>query len=104
MAIISSLNKDEVEKEAKGVYEKFEKDTGKVPEWVKVMAHDARIVKEFTELFKVIMGEGELEPLLRWKIAYVVSNSLKCSFCVDVTAKMLESLGASDEVLEKVKK
>lgn len=103
MAVISSLEKEQVEEAARGVYEKFEKDTGKVPEWVKIMAHNPKVVKEFTELFKVIMAEGYIEPLLRWKIAYVVSNSLKCAFCVDVTGKMLKTLGASDEVLKQVK-
>ena len=103
MAIISSLEKDQVEEAAKAVYEKFEKDTGKVPEWVKVMAHNPKVVKEFTELFKVVMGEGYIEPFLRWKIAYTVSQTLRCPFCVDVTGKMLKSLGASDEVLEKLK-
>jgi len=104
MAIISSLEKEQVKEAAKVVYEKFERDTGKVPEWVKVMAHDAKIVKEFTELFKVIMAEGKIGAFLRWKIAYVVSNCLKCPFCVDVTEKMLKNLGASDEILEKIKK
>jgi len=103
MAIISSLEKDQAEEAAKAVYEKFEKDTGKVPEWVKVMAHNPKVVKEFTELFKVVMGEGYIEPLLRWKIAYTVSQTLRCPFCVDVTGKMLKSLGASDEVLEKLR-
>ena len=76
MAVIKSLEKNQVEEIAKAVYEKFEKDTGKVPEWVKVMAHNPKVVKEFTELFKVIMKEGYIEPFLRWKIAYVVSDSL----------------------------
>ena len=102
MAVIKSLKKDEVEEPAKGIYEKFEKDTGKVPEWVKVMAHNPKVVKEFTELFKVIMKEGYIESLLRWKIAYTVSQTLKCPFCVDVTGKMLKTMGVSDEVLEQV--
>lgn len=103
MAIIPSLEKDQIEEIARAVYEKFEKDTGKIPEWAKVMAHSPKILKEFTELFKVIMGEGKIEPLLRWKIAYVVSNSLKCPFCVDVTDKMLKTLGASEQILENIK-
>jgi len=103
MAIISSLEKNQVEEIAKIIYEKFEKDSGKVPEWVRVMAHSPKIVKEFTELFKVIMGEGEIESFLRWKIAYVVSDSLRCPFCVDVTEKMLKNLGASAEIFEKIK-
>ncbi len=104
MATINSLNKDQVEKEAREVYEKFEKDIGKVPEWVSVMAHNPKVVKEFTELFKVIMKEGYIEPLLRWKIAYTVSQTLKCPFCIDVTEKMLKSLGADEKIIEKVEK
>ena len=104
MAIIPSLKKDQVDQIAKEVYERFEKQTGKVPEWVKVMAHNSRILKEFTELFKVIMGKGEIEDLLKWKIAFVVSDSLKCPFCVDVTIKTLKSLGATDKIIDEVKK
>lgn len=104
MAIISSLGKDEVGETAKAVYEKFEKKMGKVPEWVKVMAHNSKIVKEFTELFKIVMGEGKIESLLKWKIAFVVSDSLKCPFCVDVTTSMLKSLGASQETIDKIKR
>jgi len=100
MAIIKSLEKEEAEDLAKQVYEKFEKETGKVPEWVKVMAHNPKIVKEFTELFKVVMQEGEIEPALKWKIAYVVSETLKCPFCVDVTSKMLKTLGAPEKLEE----
>jgi len=102
MAIISSLDKGEVNDEAKEVYKKFEEKMGKVPEWVKVMAHSSKIMKEFTELFSVIMGEGKIEPLTRWKIAFVVSNSLKCPFCVDVTKKMLQSLGADEKTISKI--
>ena len=102
MALISSLEKNQIEKIVKPVYEKFEKETGKVPEWVKVMAHSPKILKEFTELFKTIMGESEIEPFLKWKIALVVSKTLKCPFCVDVTEKMLKKLGASEEIIKGI--
>jgi len=101
MALIPSLEKNEVEEIARSVYEKFEKETGKAPEWVKVMAHSPKILKEFTELFKVIMGEGKIAPLLKWKIAYTVSEMLKCPFCVNVTTKMLEKFGATEEIIKK---
>jgi uncharacterized peroxidase-related enzyme len=103
MALIKSLEKDQIEEVAKEVYEKFEKETGKVPEWVKVMAHSPNILKEFTELFKAIMVEKEIKSLLKWKIALVVSETLKCPFCVSVTQKMLKQLGADEETIEKVK-
>jgi len=103
MAIISLLEKDQIEEVIKETYENFEKSSGKVPEWVKVMAHCPEILKEFTELFKVIMKEDKVEPYLKWKIAYTVSETLKCPFCVDVTIKMLKKLGASDEMIENIK-
>jgi len=103
MALIPSLEKDQVEEIAKEVYEKFEKETGKTPEWVKVMAHSPKILKEFTELFKVIMDEGQIEPYLKWKIAYTISDMLRCPFCVNVTIKMLKKFGATEEMMEKIK-
>ena len=103
MAIISSLEENQIDSIAREVYEKFKKETGKVPEWVRVMAHSSKILKEFTELFKIIMGEGEIEPLLKWKIGFVVSGTLKCPFCVDVTTKMLKSLGATEKIINEMK-
>jgi len=103
MALISSLEKNQVNEIAKEVYERFEKETGKVPEWVKVMAHRPEILKEFVELFKTIMGPGKIEPLLKWKIALVVSQTLKCPFCIDVSEKMLRKMGCDEETLKKIK-
>jgi len=103
MALISSLEKDQVNDIAKAVYEQFEEKMGKVPEWVKVMAHRPEILKEFVELFKTIMGEGTIPQELKWKIGYVVSQTLKCPFCIDVTSKMLKKLGMSDDMIEKLK-
>lgn len=103
MAIIPSLEKERADEIAKAIYEKFEQETGKVPEWVKVMAHNSKIAKEFTELFKTIMGEGKIEIYLKWKIGYTISQLLKCKFCVDVTEKMLKKFGASEDMIVKIK-
>jgi len=103
MAIISSLEKGQAHEIAKAVYEKFEQNTKEVPEWVKVMAHSPKILKEFTELFKVIMEKGEIEPYLKWKIGYTISRLLRCPFCVDVTEKMLKKFGATGELIKKIK-
>jgi uncharacterized peroxidase-related enzyme len=103
MALIPFLEKEDVEKSVYEIYEKFEKETGKVPEWVKVMAHSPKIVKEFIELFKVIMDEGKIEPDLKWKMAYLISETLKCPFCVSVTTKMLKKFGADGKTMEDVK-
>jgi uncharacterized peroxidase-related enzyme len=103
MALIPSLEKNQIKEVAKEIYDKFEKENDKVPEWVKVMAHSPKVLKEFTELFKVIMGENEIEPLLKWKIALVISETLKCPFCVNVTQKMLKQLGADEKMIGQIK-
>lgn len=103
MALISSLEKNQIEEVALEVFKRFEKDTGNVPEWVKVMAHRPEILKEFTELFKSTMGKGKVEPYLKWKIAHTVSSALKCPFCVDVTEKMLTKFGADKKMIENIK-
>ena len=99
MAIISSLEKNQVNDVAKIVYEAFENRTGSVPEWVKVMAHCPDILKEFTELFSVVMKEGKMNLILKWKIAYTISKMLKCPFCVDVTEKMLKKFGSGEDII-----
>ncbi len=104
MALISNLEKDEASDIAKVVYESFEESSGSVPEWVKVMAHRPEILKEFVELFGVIMKQGKIEPALKWKIALTVSKTLKCVFCVDVTEKMLQKFGASEEASQDTQK
>jgi len=104
MALISSLTKEEAGEIAREIYEGFEEQGKEVPEWVKVMAHRPEILKEFFELFKVIMGEGKIEKILKWRIAYTISKTLKCPFCVDVTTKMLKKMGASEEEIKKAEK
>ena len=103
MALIPSLEEDQVEGTARQVYEEFEKQGGDVPEWVKVMAHSPKILKEFKELFRVVMGKGEIETRLKWKMAYLISETLKCPFCVSVSAKMLEKFGAEKRAIENLK-
>jgi len=104
MSLLSPLEKDQVSEPVKKVYEQFEETTGKVPEWVKVMAYKPEILKEFVELFEVIMKrKGEIEPVLKWKIALVVSQTLKCPFCIDVSEKMLKTMGLKEEIIEKIK-
>jgi len=103
MALISSVEKEQASDIAKEIYQKFEEEAGKVPEWVKVMAHRPEILKEFVELFNVTMKQGVIDPLLKWKIAYTVSQTLKCPFCLDVSEKMLKKFGASEETIEKIK-
>ncbi len=103
MSLIKTVEKDGAHGLVREIFDKFEAQSGSVPEWAKVMAHRPEILKNFIALFNSIMiDKGRLEPLLKWKIAYVVSQTLKCKFCMDVTAKMLKKLGADESILQKI--
>ena len=71
MAIISSLEKEQVPEIVKQIYEDFEKTGKKVPEWIKVMAHRPEILKEFYELFKTIMAKGVVSPKLKLSLIHI---------------------------------
>lgn len=103
MALIPALEKEEVDDIAKAIYAGFEEQSGSVPAWVKVMAHDSAILAGFVSLFKAVMGPGEIDVRMKWKIGYLVSETLKCEFCVSVTKAMLTKLGADEATIECVK-
>lgn len=89
MALIKNIEEpnNEILKE---IYSSFNNNP---PEWVKVMANNPEILKNFLGLFNSIMKQGGVDSQFKWKIAYVVSQTLKCEFCLDVTQKMLVKLG-----------
>jgi len=103
MALIKSLESEQADPIAQSIYQGFKQSAGSVPEWVKIMAYRPEILKNFVGLFNAVMQTGKIEKNLKWKIAYVVSDTLRCEFCVDVTVKMLKKMGASDQELEKIK-
>lgn len=99
MSFIEPIEK----KELNEVYEFFKERTGGVPEWVGVMGHSPKIAKEFVDLFRTIMlEEGKLEASLKWRMGYVISQELKCPFCVDVTLKALKKMGMEEGEIENI--
>jgi len=103
MALVPSIEKEQADESVRPIYEKFEQDSGSVPAWVKVMSNSPAITASFVPLFKAVMGPGAVEPLLKWKIGYLVSETLKCEFCVSATKQMLSKLGADEKTIECVK-
>lgn len=89
MALIKNIEEANSEM-LKSIYNDFDNNP---PEWVKVMAHNPEILKNFLGLFNSVMKRGEVALEFKWRIAYAVSQALKCEFCLDVTEKMLKKLG-----------
>jgi uncharacterized peroxidase-related enzyme len=96
------LEKEDVPEETQMMFGQWEEATGKIPEWARVMAHKPSILKEFFELFKSVMGPGEVEELTKWRIAHQTSVLNKCDYCVDVTEMKLKALGLDEEKISDV--
>jgi len=92
----------DVEGDAKKIFESIEKSSGSVPKWMRVMGNSQEIFVNFFRLFNSTMGEGTIDPVLKWKISYKVSELNKCDFCVSVTKMKLKSFGLSDEEIMRI--
>lgn len=100
--IVHLVSDEEAKGKTKEVFEQLKKSSGKVPKWVRVMANCEDTLVEFFSLFKSVMDNEPTNQLLKWKIAYVVSNSNKCEYCLDVAKMRLKSLGLEDKEIEGI--
>jgi len=100
--LVHLVTDDEVKGKAKDLFEQIKKTTGKVPKWMRVMANREDIMIGFFDLFQATMGKGKVERLLKWKVAYQISELNKCEFCVSVAKIQLKNFGLSDEEIDKI--
>ena len=102
--LVHLMSIDDVTGEAKNIFKKMKETTGKVPKWMKVMGNSESVFVHFFKLFTATMKGGHIDPILKWKIAYRVSELNKCEFCVSVTKIQLKNFGLSDEAISKIDK
>jgi uncharacterized peroxidase-related enzyme len=102
--IVHLVADDEVKAEAKEIFEQIKKSTGSVPKWMRVMANCEDTLFGFFTLFKSVMDDSPTEKLLKWKIAYVVSEANKCEYCVSVSTLQLKNLGLAESDIHNIDK
>jgi uncharacterized peroxidase-related enzyme len=95
--IVHMVTDDEIKGEAKKLFDQVRQSTKKVPSWMRVMANCEDTLVGFFTLFKSIMDDAPTDKLLKWKIAYVVSEINKCDFCVSITKMQLKNFGISED-------
>ncbi len=102
--IVHLVADDEAKNQAKEIYEQIKKSTGKVPKWMRVMANCEDTLHGFFLLFKSVMDDAPTDKLLKWKIAFAVSEVNKCEYCVSVSKMQLKNLGLSEEEMTGMEK
>jgi len=100
--LVHLTTEDEVKGKAKEIFEQVKKTTGNIPKWMRVMANRENIMVGFFSLFQATMGEGSVDQLLKWKVAYQISDLNKCDYCVSVAKMQLKTFGLSDDEIAKI--
>jgi len=102
MPIVHLVQDDEVDGKARELFEGIKASTGSVPKWMRVMANCDDTLVGFFGLFKSVMDDAPADKVLKWKIAFVVSEINKCDYCVSVTKMQLKGLGVDDITLADI--
>ena len=102
--LVKIISDSEVKGRAKELFEMTKERQGRVPEWMRVMAHCDDTLVAFFNLFKTLMDDAPADSKLKWKLAFRVSELNKCEYCVNVTVGMLKKLGITDEELKDIEK
>jgi uncharacterized peroxidase-related enzyme len=100
--VVKLVSDEEVSGEAKKIFEQMRAKSGKVPTWMRVMANCDDTLAGFSALFSSVMDDAPTDKLLKWKIAYVVSELNKCHYCVSVSTSQLEAMGLDEESLSEI--
>ncbi|MDD4607329.1 MAG: hypothetical protein PHS07_03310 [Patescibacteria group bacterium] len=100
--LVKQVTDQEVQGQAKELFEQIKQSTGSVPKWMRVMANCEDIMVGFFSLFKAVMDDTPLDRLLKWKVAYKISEMNKCEFCVSVSKQQLKQFGLKDEQIDKI--
>ena len=102
--IVGLISDEEVSGETKKIFEGMTEKTGKVPKWMRVMANCDDTLVGFFSLFKSVMDDAPTDKLLKWKIAFIISELNKCEYCVSVSKSQLSALGLEDDALVDIEK
>ena len=102
--LVHLVTDDEAKGKAKELFERIKASTGEVPKWMRVMANCDDVLIGFFTLFKATMDDAPVDKLLKWKVAYKVSEMNKCEFCVSVSKAQLKQFGLKDEEINNIER
>ena len=102
MTYVENISDKEVQGSAKDLFVGMTEKSGKVPEWMRVMAHCDDTLMAFFSLFKTLMDDSPADPKLKWKIAHHVSELNKCKYCASVSINMLKKFGVPEEDIKNI--
>ncbi len=77
---LSKLSPEQVDGEARQVFDQFLKERGNIPNMFRTAAHRPEILKTMTAHFRAVMNTGTVEKKLKEMIAVRVSHLNRCEY------------------------
>ncbi len=102
--LVHRVSDREAKAQVKKLFAQVEKNGSPVPQWMRVMANCGDILMGFSTMFKAIMDDAPVNKLLKWKVAYRVSEMNRCQFCVDISKIKLKEFGISEQEIVQLNK
>ena len=80
MPRLPKLNPEQVDGEAREIFERFLQERGNVPNMFRTVAHRPEILKTMTAHFRAVMNTGTVDKKLKEFVAVRVSHLNGCEY------------------------
>ncbi|MCB1969738.1 MAG: carboxymuconolactone decarboxylase family protein [Geminicoccaceae bacterium] len=99
MATVRLLGQDEVEGDAKAVFDEIKatRNVDDVNNFWKAMANDPAAMRQFWERMKAVMGKGALDPLTKELVYVAISIANSCEYCIHSHTAAARAKGLTQE-------
>jgi AhpD family alkylhydroperoxidase len=99
MGTVPLLSNEEAAPEARAVFDEIRatRGTDYVNNFWRALAHDPALMRATWDRLKIVMGPGELDPLVKEMIYVAVSTANGCSYCVHSHTSAAKAKGMTPE-------
>jgi len=80
MPRLTKLKPEQVDGDARQIFNRFLAERGNVPNMFRTMAHRPEIMKTMTEHFRTVMNTGTVDKRLKEMVAIRVSHINRCEY------------------------
>ncbi|MGH9430719.1 MAG: carboxymuconolactone decarboxylase family protein [Terriglobia bacterium] len=80
MPRLTKLTTEQVDGDARQIFNRFQAERGNVPNMFRTMAHRPQILKTMTEHFRAVMNTGTVDKRLKEMVAVRVSHINHCEY------------------------
>ena len=102
MPRISLVPVESMEGQVKEAAQRLQASLGVVPHSFRTYAHRPEIALAFAQMGQAIIGSGTVDRTLKMMVAYKVSTTNGCPYCIGHTSGMLREAGFAQQELDGI--